>query len=311
MKKCYLFFFLSLIAFLYFSCRKPDMTPAYLLLSVEDFEDCIDNDRGKFNAEHNTDFNEKYFEVIRQHNFRDVYVSLNGTALGYWHLPCKIPILPNYANKNNIRIIPCVRFINSTVTTNQYVFLKPIERFFDIEKEEKIKFTNLKFEYWEGVRFPVLETFEQSTDFSSLDAIHGADITTNQYVDGKQVGKIELNDSLFYFNVATNYFPLLGQGVRHFWEISYKCDGEMFTYLNFRNTPSGAVHQEMTVHPSTKGVWKKAYIDITDIISLAAGTAKDIEVRLGIRGLRNEDSDSQNANFYFEYVKLITMVAPY
>ena len=308
MKKCYFFFFLSLIAFLHFSCRKPDITPAYLLLSEEDFENCINTN--SFNEVHETDYDSLELSIIRHHIFRDVYVSLNGKELGYWHLPCRIPLLPNYSGENNIRVVPCVRIpLNPTVTTVQYHFLKPVTQFFNMKREGEYRLSKFEFEYREGVSFPVLETFSQTTRFLSLDPINGADIETNQYVDGKQVGKIELNDSLYYFNIVTDYFELLGQGVRHFWEISYKCDGEMFTYLNFRNTPSGAVHQEMIIFPSTKGVWKKGYINITDIISLAAGAATRIEVRLGIRGLRNQNSS--NANFYFEYVKLITMIAPY
>jgi hypothetical protein len=126
---------------------------------------------------------------------------------------------------------------------------------------------------------------------------------------GRNIGRIALEDSVGFFNVVTPYFYLNGQGVRQFWEMYYKCEsGEMVTYLNFQNTTTGVYQQDMIVFPATT-TWKKVYIDISDIVTWACGSADRISVRLGIRG--NPTSNSTKATFYFDNIKLITMSAPY
>jgi len=308
MKKCYFLIFLPLFAFLNFSCERPDITPSYLLLHIEDFQDCIDDS----NLE---GYTQDQLDVIKHQDFKDALVSLNGTELGSWKLewpqqrPCTIPLMPNYSQTNNIRIIPCARIPNTTLTTVPYYFLVPVEHFLVIEKEGAYRLSGFKFQYRTEVEFEVLETFVQGSDFSSIDSIHGADLRTPQVeIDGalKYVGRIALNDSVFYFNIANTYTPLPGQGTRIFWEIYYQSDfGEMTAYLNYRNSPMGIFDRDMVVLPSTKGIWKKIYIDLSEEVSLAAGYALSISTRLGIRG--NLNKGAQNAYFHFGYIKLITM----
>lgn len=303
MKKSYLFFFFLVIVFLNFSCKKPDITPAYLLLSEEDFQNCINTDN--FNKLHETDYNKEELNVIKQQNFTEVLISLRGQSLGYWHLPCRIPLLPDYSQKNNIQVIPCVRTFNTSSTATPYYFLSPVEQFFDMEKEGEYKLSDLKFEYVQSIAFPVLETFSQSTVFKPRnDTI---DPVSMEVHSGE--GRIVLTDSVDFFNVVTPYFYLRGQGMRQFWEMEYKCEtGEMVAYLEFQNTITGIHNQDMIVFPATTN-WKKAYIDLTDVVSWACGTASRVSVRLGIKGY--PAVNAQNATFRFKYVKVITMSAPY
>jgi hypothetical protein len=311
MKKNYSLIFLFLFLVLNFSCRKPDITPAYLILSDKDFIDCIDV--SDFNITHDQNYDPKELDAIKQQRFKDVLVSLNGKELGYWQLPCKIPLLPNYSGNNNIRIIPCVRLINTTTTTIQYHFVTPIEQFFEMKKEGEYRLSDFKLKYIPSVEFPVLETFTQSTDFKPrADSLYAAaiEIVYDKELK-KDIGRIVLFDTVKFFDVVTSYFPLLGKGERQFWEISYKSiNGEMTTHLNFEKTISGITHQDMMVLPSTEGVWKKAYINITDIIMQVSSTAPQVSVRLEITGLRNNAS-LDTSYFYFENIKLITMDAPY
>jgi len=313
MKKCYFLLFLSIIVFLNFSCRKTNITPAYLLLSVEDFEDCID-----VSNFHDKGYGQEELDIIKHQQFRDVHVTLNGKVLGYWPLPCTIPLLPEYSSLDNIEIIPCVRVPNTTLTTIQYRFLRSERRFLEMEKEGKYTFSDfkpdLKFVYWEGVEFPVLETFTQSTRFVAIkDSIYPATMEIVQDEEGKHMGRIALENTQKYFEVGTAHFNLAGGGVRHFWEIYYKCDdGEMTTYLRFQNTSMGNYSRDLIVCPPTNGSWKKLYIDITDIVSEAASYSANqvsASVSLSIRGLRT--SESKNAYFYFGNMKLISMRAPY
>jgi len=304
MKKCYFSFFFLLVIFLNFSCKKPDITPAFLLLTEEDFKDCIQVDN--FNQVHDTNYDIEELNVIKQQNFRDVLVSINGKELGYWQLPCRIPLLPNYSGKNNIRIIPCVRVPNISLSATPYLFLTPIEQFFEMEKEGEYRWSNIKFEYTKGVNFPILETFSQTTLFKPLDTLFNTPLEIDKEMN---VGKIALEDSMNFFNVVTPFYTLNGHGERQFWEMSYKCEfGEMVTYLDFKNAATGVFHQDLIVLPATTG-WKKVYINLSDVISWACGPADKLLVRFGISGYTNPDYPK--ATFYFDNIKIITMYAPY
>jgi hypothetical protein len=314
MKKNYYLFFLSFIFLFTFSCKKP-ITPAYLvLLTPETVLDSIYVDVSNFNKDHNTNYDQDELAVLKQHIIKDVYISINGHAM-YWPLPCTIPVLPDYSRENIVRIIPCVRMISTSLTTVQYHFFKPIEQHITFEKEEKYQISSIKLEYRDEVTFPVLETFVQSTDFASIDTIHGVDLELSYDLEKGHVGKIAFTDSKQYFNIATPYFYLNGKGVRHFWQMYYKSyDGEMTTYLNFKNTTTGATVMNLIEISDTKGEWKKFYFDITDIISQTSGTASRVSVRLGIRGLQNEETPNyvpKNAQFYFKNVSIISMEARY
>ena len=298
MKKRYFILFL-LIFFLAFSCKKIE-TPAYLLLSADDFKINTDN----FNKDHDTDYDNEALEIIRKQEFKDVFVSLNGKELGYWQLPCKIPLLPDYTKENTIRVTPCTRVPNVTVNTVPYYFLLSAERRLTLEKEGEYRLSDLNFEYAKDVTFPILETFSQFTDFEPRDSIYTAHM---EIYEG--MGRIALEDSLDFFNVVSRKVDLFGQGVRQYWEMEYKCvDGEMTTYLDFQSSLATLPQQDMIVLPATTS-WKKIYIDLTEVVSWAVGTSTQISLRLGIRGLKK--ADSQNAYFYFKHVKLITMPALY
>ena len=307
MKKSYPFLFL-VIFFLTFSCKKID-PPAYLLLYLEDFKINTDN----FNKDHETDYDKEELKIIGHQEFKEVLVSLNGRELGYWQLrpevPCTIPLLPDYSReKNNIRVTPCTRVPNVTLNTVPYYFVLSEERFVTLDKEGVYRLSDLKFEYAPSVSFPILETFAQTTGFKPRDSINRAPMEIYK-LSGESVGRIALEDSVDFFNVISREVNLYGQGVRQYWEMEYWCDhGEATTYLDFKNPIGTIPQQDMMVLPASDD-WKKIYIDLTDIVSMAAGSSTNIKLCLGIRGLKK--SDAQNAYFYFRHVKLITMLAPY
>jgi len=309
MKNCYIFIFLFIISNLIFSCG-PDITPAYLIITEEDFSDCLDV--SVFNITHDQNYDPKELNAIKQQNFSDVLVSLNGTELGYWKLPCTIPLLPNYSGENNIRVIPCVRSPHFTVTTLQYLFVDPIEQFMELNKEGEYKLSPFSLKYVPTVSFPVLEVFEQSTDFKPRTSEHPATI---EIIDDdkllKKIGKISIIDTAVFFDVVSSFFPLLGGRERQFWEISYKSiNGQINIHLGFEGSLVylNDFFADVAVLPSTEGVWKKVYIDISDIVSKATSTAPLLSTRLRMTGLK--DIEDIKAEFYFENIKLITMYAP-
>ncbi|MCL1850847.1 MAG: hypothetical protein FWF70_05545 [Bacteroidetes bacterium] len=314
MKNNYLILFLFVLLILNCSCPTPDITPAFLIVSAEDFT----VDVSDYNDTHDQNYGAKELDAIKQHKFSDVLVSLNGKELGYWRLPCTIPLLPDYSGRNNIKVIPCVRTVNMTETTLQYSFLTKdptlpgygFEQFFErMEKEGEYRFSDIRLKYLNSVDFPILETFSQSTDFKprNPDTFPASiEIVPDEEL-GKDIGRIELKDSAIFFDIVSSYVPLLGKGERQFWEISYKSiNGQMITHLDFENSITMDTH-DMVGLPSTKGVWKKVYIDISNTVMQASYIAPQVSTCLRITGTR--DTASMPSYYYFENIKLIT--APY
>jgi hypothetical protein len=286
------------------------------MISADDFK----IDVSDFNITHVQNYDANELAAIEQQSFTDVWVSFNGTALGYWPLPCTIPLLPDYNSKNLIHVIPCVRIRNTSTTTLQYIFvthgsIEPgygYQELLDMENEREYHLSDFILKYGTSVTFPILETFTQSTDFKPL-LPDEFPVNIEPWFDNqlqKNIGRIVLSDTSVFFDVGTSFFPLQGKGSRQFWEISYKTvNGGIVTHLGYENTVSGIDHDNMVIFPSTEGVWKKAYIDITKNVMQASSIASQVSTRLRITGTRNKtDADSY---YYFENIKLITMDAPY
>ena len=306
MKKRYYLIF-SIIFLLTFSCKKTE-PPAYLFISDKDFKINTDN----FNKDHLTEYDNEELEAIRQQSFTSVLVSLRGKVLGYWQLPCTIPLLPDYNTENNILVTPCVKTRNLTENTEPYNFLKSEERFLTIEREGVYKFSDfhIDFEYAKNVTFPILETFSQTTSFKP-NPRDTSKIRVPMEIykngEGASMGRIALEDTLMFFNVITSYIDLR-PGYRHYWEMDYFCEnGEMETYLDIKSPSTANPEFKLLILPATKS-WKKIYIDLSEWVPLIAGSATKVSVGLGIMGKKNSDA---NAYFYFDNVKLISMPAPY
>jgi len=311
MKNRYLLFLVFLIVFFNFSCEKIP-PPVYLYLTEEEFTDCLENDLAEFNKIHDTNYEEEEFQVIRQHSFRDAWVSINGTLVGAWQLPCRIPLRPEYGKPNTIRVSASVRAPDSELMTKEYLFVTPVTQTFEnLEKGDTIRLSPFKLEYVPSVAFPILDAFIQDTKFSPRDTAYNTPMVPTKDPDTKKnIGKISLSESDLYFDVVTQYQQMPGKGQQQYWEICYKSlNGEMVGYLGFEKSLTGIPQINIFVLPSTGGKWKKIYVDVTNNIRDACSTANYVNVRLGISGYKVEDS--QSAEFYFEYVKLITRVAFY
>jgi len=279
----------------------------YLILPDKYLANCIDIQN--FNPPYGTIYSNKELAVIAHQKFSVVQISLNGNKVGYYSLPCTIPLYPDFnADFNAVQISPAVRDANSAMTIIPYYFTLPISRRLEnLEPGKEYKFSNFLFEYISNVEFPVLETFEQTTHFAPNDANSASMSICYDAELNNNIGKITLEGSQAYFDVVTPYFHLQGGGGKNqFWEIYYKSDnGIMNTHLNFRNSPTEVIHKDVCVLPETNGLWEKIYIDISDIIRVASDMDPQISVRLQITGLKNDDT--KPAYFYFGNIKLITM----
>ena len=306
MKNISFFLFILFSLFFLFSCKKPDITPVYLILTEEDFKDCIDV--SNFNSVHDENYDPNVLDVIKQHTFPFVRVSILGNMIGFYQPPCTIPMLPDYSKQNNIMLEPCVRLPNTVLSTEPYYFVNYVEKFFNFEKEDTIRFPSFKLEYRRTVKYELLETFANSTRFEA----RSPEIypTTIELVfdeeKNKNLGTIVLKDTAKFFDIVTDYFLMNGKNERQYFEITYKSnDGEMFVSLNFKGAPTGTTNRDLVILPSSNGVWKQLYVNISEIMMQESYTASTLNTRLQITG--NKTSDDKNADFYFDNIRIITM----
>lgn len=302
MKKNYILLFFAVLVLFVSSCDDTDLTPAYLVITKEDLQNCVNV--STFNDDQDEAYGEIELNAIASQNFKDVWVYLNGKNLGCWELPCKIPILPNYTDSNYVQLVPGIRLNGVSTMIPVYPFLAPFNTTYYMDKDKTYRLSdrNVKFKYAAAVKFPLLETFEQSTEFSSIDADGvNMEISTE---DNKTVGKITLQDTVTLFDIKSPTYYLKGSGNFTFWEMDYKCDNDISIQL-FVYTSTGTISPvSLVTLNKTNGVWKKIYINLTSTLTDYTTSAATIGVELVMTG--NRLSNNNVTNFYFDNIKLIT-----
>lgn len=302
MKQIHLLIILSAIFITFTSCDEPDLTPAYLVITEADFQNCVDV--SNFNVLHEQSYDQFQLDAISSHKFKDVWVYVNGKSLGCWELPCKVPILPNYSEPNIIKLVPGIRLNGVSTMIPAYPFLAPFTATYNMDKEGTYYLSEkeVSFSYPEKIGFPLLETFDQSTAFSSIDA-DGINIEIANENE-KTIGKISLEDTLKFFDVKSPILLLKGSGNFTFWEMDYKCDNHIYCEL-FIHTISGVtVPISLVSLNPTNGQWKKIYINLTSTLTDYTTTSAIIPIELVMSG--NRKSDQSNTYFHFDNLKIIT-----
>ncbi|HPE40551.1 MAG TPA: hypothetical protein PLI77_05615 [Bacteroidales bacterium] len=302
MKKGYILFLITILVLISSSCDDTDLTPAYLIITKEDLQNCINT--STFNDDQDEAYGEIDLEAIRSHHFKDVWVYLNGKNLGCWELPCKIPILPNYSDSNFVQLVPGIRLNGVSTMIPVYPFLTPFNTTYYMDRENSYQLSdrNVNFKYAPAVKFPLLETFEQSTEFASIDS-DGVNIQIVSH-DNRTVGQISLQDTVTFFDVKSPKYTLKGSGNFTLWEMDYKCDNDVFIELFVHNISGTITPVSLVTIKATNGEWKKIYINLTSTLTQFTSSASTIGVELVMNG--NRLGNNAVTNFYFDNIKLIT-----
>ncbi len=162
-------FVLVMGALLFLSCDDKDLTPVFLDVKTEMLDNCIDVTN--FNDQHETNYDMSELQTIASSRFRDIECWLDGVYLGIFELPCKIPMLPEYDENNELKILPCIRLDGNSAIIKTYSYLKTYTREFD----DNVEFVTIdenspiEFEYISAVQFPLIDNFESGTRFEMED----------------------------------------------------------------------------------------------------------------------------------------------
>lgn len=297
------FFMLFLTALLLGSCKDPDLTPVFLEITPEDVENCMDV--SNFNHEHDLSYDNAQLSVISSLSFKDFWVYVDGTSLGCWEVPCRIPVVPNYTDTSTVLIYPAVRLNGLSTTLPLYPFVKPYSRKILFEREATYTFEDdpITFEYIDEVTFPMIETFEQSSPFSCVDTIGGTPMTVTQ-IDGRTVGHVALLDTNSqYFDLQTPYCILPCRGTSCFWEMDFKCENEVTAEVAFLNSSNVVQYEPLMVMRKTDGEWKRICINLTQVLASYSPSTGNMYARLMIHSAQK---DGKPTHFYFDNLRIIT-----
>lgn len=284
------------------TCEKKDITPTYIIVSKEALSLSLENlDLTQFNTS----------SGLTAHDFSDIWLTANGKKIGVWELPCKIPILAK--GDVTLEFSLGVKLNGMSTTRPIYPFIQKYSSNIIAQGGEEIVVSPI-FKYYgdDGVYFPLVENFESAgTVFSSTDSsisgftkICNPDLIYQNENDLNDIntcsGFIQLQDSIRSFEVMSPLLSLHGGGKSIFLEFNYKSDQEIYTGLLVHQSTSIPTQEALVVLKPTAGKWKKTYINLTLAVSRNY-TATGFKVILA--GNKN---DSENANFYFDNIRVIS-----
>ena len=290
------------------SCKRVDLIPAYIVITPEDFENCIDV--SNFNETHDQNFDQDKLTALTRHKFTHVNVYVNNKNLGCWELPCKVPVLDvNNSDSCTLIMLPAFPMSGMANTISGYPFLNITRQKVLLQKDHvyEVAQNRPKYVYSEYTLFPYFETFSNSTSFSPVPT---PDSTQNDLTflpvayEDKYVGEIILNDGAgLHFDVQSTPFTVPVGSYRVVLEIRYKTEGKMDisakmsgAYYPYRWYSVGGIN-------ASPNEWKTIHFDLTNTINSnygSSGTWTDLTLMLTGVG-----KEGQDTHYYIDDIKVV------
>lgn len=224
-------------------------------------------------------------EGSNSHAISDVWVYLNSgdkiTQIGVFELPARIPVIAQGTYETIF--YAGIKPDGISSKRKRYPFYKPLTLNINYSPLQEVKLNGTQtpvFTYYDQNQIAIWkEDFEDPTVFFEADPtseasfvrILAANEPDNVY-EGIAAGLLELSNNQTYLRVYTNQnFNLPGAGKSCYVEINYKCNQEFKVGLKVENQSGnqflGNTAIKDTYNENGNLVWKKMYIDLTDIVS--------------------------------------------
>lgn len=292
------------------SCKRVDLIPAYIVITPQDFENCIDV--SNFNETHDQNFDQDQLIALTRHKFTHVNIYVNNKNLGCWELPCKVPVLDvsnDLLDSCTLVLIPAFPMSGMANTISGYPFLNITRQRVILQKNHvyEVAQNRPKYVYSEYARFPYFETFSNSTSFSPVPT---PDSTQNDLTflpvayEDKNVGEIILNDGAgLHFDVQSTPFTVPVGSYRVVLEIRYKTEGKMDisakmsgAYYPYRWYSVGGIN-------ASPNEWKTIHFDLTNTINSNYGSSGNwTDLTLMLTGVGKEGQDT---HYYIDDIKVV------
>ncbi|MCR4827270.1 MAG: hypothetical protein K5882_10050 [Bacteroidales bacterium] len=306
--KNFIFLITSMLLFLVgaSSCKRSDLTPAYIVATPEDFEGCIDV--SNFNETHDQNFDQDQLTALTRHKFTHVNLYVNNKNLGCWELPCKVPVLDvDNSDSCKLVLIPAFPMSGMGNTISGYPFINITRQRVLLQKDHvyEVAQERPKYVYSEYARFPYFETFANSTSFSPVPSPTQTNLTFMPVsIEDKNVGEIILNDAAGqHFDVQSTAFPVPVGSYRVVLEVRYKTEGKMDISAKMSNAYYPHRWYSVGGINASPNEWKTIHFDLTNTINSNHGTAGNAtELTLMLAGV---GKDGEETRFYIDDIKVI------
>lgn len=247
------FIFTSLtLLLLVAGCTKKDKIPGYL--KIHNFDLVANPNLGGTEGE-------------LTYKITDVWVYIDGKALGVFQLPAEIPILEE--GEHELTLIPGINNNGISATKERYVLLENFEQTITLTPYETTEVNPYTF-YKTGLEF-IIEDFEGPTNtFQEFD-ISPASMSnsTNGAVYGNYCGRVVLNETDSVWNAKTNWSANLPKGREVYLEIDYAIAAGVLVGTEAGNSTgtNQSPYIELRKSEATNIPWKKIYIDLEENVS--------------------------------------------
>lgn len=293
----------SALLLVFNSCKKTDLTPAYIQINYEDINNCLDVT--SFNQDHDLNYDSEQLASLQQHDFSHVNVYVNNKNLGCWKVPCKVSVVGiNDKDSSTLVLMPCFKKNGMNNTIQGYPFLNVLRQKVMLKKDKLYKISQNPpiYKYTSYSRFPYLETFGNSSSFSPTGSDTNAVTFVPTIFEGRTVGAITLHGADEDFDVTTQAITLPVYNYYVYLEITYKAESNIDIGLRLSTgTYSNAVHQVGGVK-ATNGEWKTVYFDLSSVLMgyhNASGSVTNANLLLS--GVGN----AGDTHFYIDNIKII------
>jgi hypothetical protein len=194
------------------------------------------------------------------HNFTDIDVSVNGTNIGIFPIPAKIPI--QNAGSNRISIKPVIKVNGVATVRADYAPIQLVDTVLTLEAGKATTFIP-KFDYYPtGVTFYWVEDFEFAG--SSLVGDNAIVLQSAEKFEGNRAVKIELqNGQTNCTAFSSTLLPLPNTSEMLYMEVNYKCN-QKFT-VGLTNSSHSDIREVGGANASDE--WKKIYFFLTPAAS--------------------------------------------
>lgn len=278
------------------SCKRTDLTPAYIHITAEDLENCIDV--SNFNETHEQYFDQDKLDAISRHKFTHVNVYVNNKNLGCWELPCKVPVLDvNSTDTCTLILIPAFPISGMTNTIYGYPFLNICRQKVVLQKGSTYEVSQNppKYEYSEYARFTFFETFSNSTSFSPS-SVSTTDLTFNPTeFEGNNVGEIILNnENGLSFDVTSSAFVAPVGSYRTLLEVRYKTEVDVQVAAKMSTAYNPYIAYPVGGFYASPNEWKTIHFDLTNVINSYHSTSSNYtEMTLVFSGVGEQDQEKR------------------
>jgi hypothetical protein len=217
------------------------------------------------------------------HNFSNAWVYIDGTVLGVFEVPCKIPVLAEGNHK--VTVFPTILNNGISDTKKIYPFVKPYETTIDMVVGQTYTI-NPQTMHYDNVHFWV-EDFENSN--IKIEEDPQFSLTTMQIENDASISKwgkyahvhVTPTDSM-WIGVTTDQMILPKNGAEIYFEINYRNDNSILYGLQDYTNGTKTDHPLVQMNAQNQMVWKKMYID-----------------------LKQDVSSTQYANYYKHFLRII------